>query len=171
MIIWLIGISGAGKTTIGRELVQRLRDQGRATQFLDGDELRAVWQDDLGHEIMDRRKNHTRISKLCALLDQDDGLDVVVAALSIFPDLRRWNRENFRQYFEVFLDVPVDVARQRDTRGVYSSARRGGAGNVVGVDIPFPATDADLRIAAPEILGQPTDIAQSIFDRVEAVRK
>lgn len=167
MIIWLIGISSAGKTTVGKALVQKLRGTARPTLFLDGDSLREVWQDDLGHEIADRRKNHTRISKLCALLDQEEQADIVVAALSIFPDLRLWNRENFKQYFEVFLDIPIEVAMQRDNRGIYRENAAGVAANVIGVDIPFPVPDADLKIGAPDILQPPEIISDIIMSAME----
>jgi adenylylsulfate kinase-like enzyme len=170
MIVWLIGISSAGKSTIGRELMEILRKSGRPTLFLDGDDLRGVWQDDLGHEIADRRKNHTRISRLCALLDQDRSIDIVVAALSIFPDLRQWNRSNFADYFEVFLDVPVEIARERDTKGVYARINETGVGNVVGMDIPFPAPDADMVVSAPQLLEPAAVVAATIAERIETAR-
>ncbi|MGH8613854.1 MAG: adenylyl-sulfate kinase, partial [Gammaproteobacteria bacterium] len=119
MIIWLIGVSGAGKTTVGRMLCERMRATGKHVLLLDGDRLRDVWNDDLGHEMSARRRNHTRISKLCALLDQDPSIDLVVPALSIFPDLRAWNRQHFSRYVEVFLDLPMEEAIRRDRKGIY----------------------------------------------------
>jgi len=167
MVIWLIGISAAGKTTVGEQLVTQFRRGGHGTVFLDGDSLREVWADDLGHSIDDRRKNHGRISRLCRMLEQD-GIVVVCAALSIFPDLRQWNRDNFRNYFEVFLDVPVDLAKERDTKGVYHQETDGRKRNIVGIDIPFPDPEtADMRIKAPEIRKPPADIARSIFDAIQ----
>jgi len=138
MIIWLIGISGSGKTTIGTALVDRMRWEGRHVIYLDGDKLREVWSDDLGHTLESRRKNHTRFSKLCALLGQDPGVDIVVSALSIFPDLQQWNRENIPGYFQVHLHVDVETAQQRDPKGIYARSKVGQAKDVVGVDFPFP---------------------------------
>lgn len=162
MIVWLIGISGAGKTTIGRALVDKLRADGRSVLFIDGDEIRTVWKDNLGHSVEARRRNHSRLSQLCKVLDQD-GVDIVVSALSIFPDLRAWNRRNFNRYFEVYLDLPVEEARRRDPKGIYAKRDRGETGDVVGVDIPFPFGDTvDLHIAMPDILGPPETIADAI---------
>lgn len=164
MIVWLIGISGAGKTTVAKILHGLLRDRGRPVALLDGDELRHVWGDDLGHELSDRRRNHQRISRLCALLSQEPGLDLIVPALSIFPDLRAWNRANLPNYFEVFLDVPLAVAESRDPKGIYARARRGEIRGVAGVDIPFPPPDAaDLVIRPPEVLAAPESVAWQIL--------
>lgn len=167
MIIWLIGISGAGKTTVGRILTARLRDQGRCAVLLDGDDLREVWADRLGHTMAERRRNHERISRLCKLLGQDRKLDLVVPALSIFPDLRAWNRANLPDYFEVFLDLPVDEAARRDPKGIYAAARRGEARDVAGLDLPFPPPEhADLAIGLPDILESPERITDRIMEKL-----
>jgi adenylylsulfate kinase-like enzyme len=137
MIVWLIGMSGAGKSTVGRQLAERLRTRSNSVIYLDGDELRDVWGDQLGHGIEGRRQNAHRISNLCQLLDRN-GVSVVAAVLSIFPDWQKWNRENLSSYFEVFLDVPLDVLEERDPKGIYARARNGDLDNVVGIDVPFP---------------------------------
>ncbi len=167
MILWLIGISGAGKTTVGRELVEIMRRRNRSVLFIDGDEIRTVWKDDLGHTIEARRRNHSRLSQLCKVLDQDS-VDIVVSALSIFPDLREWNRRNLKCYLEVFLDLPIEEARKRDPKGIYARRAFGETSDVVGVDIPFPVSDTtDLRISTPEILEPPVEIANRIMALIE----
>lgn len=141
MIIWLIGLSGAGKTTIGRELVDRLNMSGNKYIFLNGDILRDVWGDSLGHTIEGRRKNAHRISHLCRMLDHQQ-VNVVACVLSIFPEWQQWNRENFSSYFEIFVDAPMEQLIERDSKGLYKKALAGEVTNVVGVDIPFPKPPA-----------------------------
>lgn len=164
MVIWLIGMSGAGKTFIGRPLADRLRGRGRPVVFLDGDVLREVFGNDLGHTIEDRRKNAGRVSRLCRMI-ASQGIDVVCAILSIFPESQRWNREHIPGYFEVFVDVPVDELRARDAKGLYAAAARGEARDVVGVDIPFP------RPAQPDLTlynGEPVRPVDELVDDIVA---
>jgi cytidine diphosphoramidate kinase len=164
MVIWLIGLSGAGKTTIGRLLYQRVRPRHDNLVFLDGDLLREVWGDRLGHTIEARRVNAHRISHLCRLLDAQ-GIHVIAAVLSAFPEWQAWNRANFSQYFEIFLDVPMEELRRRDTKELYAKAERGEKTDVIGVDLPFPRPlHADLVIGGAGSLAAPSEIA----DRIDA---
>src|SRR5947209_16343482 len=92
-VFWITGLSGAGKTTVGRELWSRLRSAGRTAVFLDGDVLRDAISDDLGHSGDDRLRSARRNSRTCRLL-ADQGLDVVCSTISMFREVRQWNREN-----------------------------------------------------------------------------
>jgi adenylylsulfate kinase-like enzyme len=171
MIIWLIGLSDAGKTVIGRELADILRAEGEKVLFLDGDVLRDVWRDHLDHSLQGRRRNHERISHLCKALDQDPKVHVIVAALSIFPDLQKWNRENFGRYFEVFIDIPLEAAMARDSKGIYAKARQGLIGNIVGVDIEFPRPPLADMTLTPNILREtPRALAIRIRERLGALQ-
>jgi adenylylsulfate kinase len=162
MIVWLIGLSGAGKTTVGRALHDRLKPSRAGLVFLDGDILREVWGENVGHTIEGRRLNAHRISHLCRLLDQQ-GIDVIAAVLSMFPDWQAWNRDNFAQYFEVFLDVPMTTLRARDSKGLYAAAERGDLKNVVGVDLEFPRpANSDLVIDGDKVTRSPDEIAAMI---------
>ena len=91
-VFWVTGLSGAGKTTVGRELWRRLRAAGRQVFFLDGDALRAVIAEDLGHSADNRRRSAMRNARLCQLL-AGQGADVVCATISLFHEVQRWNRE------------------------------------------------------------------------------
>ena len=112
MIIWLIGLSGSGKTSVGKILYNKL-SKSKPYVFVDGDQVRQMWGDNLGYEIEDREKNAIRISKLCKFLDQQN-INVVAAVLSNFPKWQSWNRNNFTSYKEIFLDTPIELLKKRD---------------------------------------------------------
>lgn len=136
MILWLIGLAGSGKTTIGSQVHALLKQRNPATVFLDGDDFRSILGDDLGHSLADRRRNGQRMVQICAFLDKQ-GIDVVCCILSIFPEQRQFCRDSFRHYVEVFIDVSMDELIRRDQKGLYSAALAGNIDTVVGVDIPF----------------------------------
>jgi adenylylsulfate kinase len=168
MVIWIIGLSGSGKTTMANELVNRLRPKLGPLVHLDGDVLRDVWGDKPAHDLAGRALNAHRISHLCAMLDRQD-IHVVASVLSIFPDWQRWNRANCRRYFEVYLDVPMHVLEQRDSKGLYRAGREGRTTNVVGVDIPFPPpAGPDLILRAPEVLAPPAQLVNVLMQRLPA---
>ena len=137
MIIWLIGLSGAGKTTLGKELHHQLHAETRHLLYLDGDEFREIFRNDVDHTIEGRRKNAERISHFCKVLDQQN-IHVIASVLSIFPEWQEWNRKNFSKYFEIYLKVPINVLAERDPKDLYQKAQAGEMDNVVGIDIPFP---------------------------------
>ena len=149
MVIWLVGLSGAGKTTIGRQVFRQLRKRAPNTVFVDGDEIRRVFKHD-GHpdaySLEGRRVNADRMSELCAWLDRQ-GIHVVCCCLSIFEETRDWNRENFSDYFEVYVEVPFPKLVEREIKNLYKPALRGEIPNVVGVDIPWvPPARPDMTI-------------------------
>lgn len=146
MIIWFIGLSGAGKTTLSRALYDRLKPGTRHLVHLDGDDFRDMFRNDVDHTVEGRRKNAERISHTCRMLDAEN-IHVIASVLSLFPEWQAWNRETFGRYYEVFLDVPLSTLKERDTKGIYAAAERGDMPNVVGIDIPFPRpAQADLII-------------------------
>ena len=134
-ICWLRALSGAGKTTIGRLWYEKLKTEGENVVFLDGDELRQVFGDDLGYTEADRRKSAMRNARLCALLGKQ-GFTVVCCTISMFDSVRAWNRENIPGYFEVYIKVTEETLRRRDQKGLYSTARQDVAGLHVKVEEP-----------------------------------
>jgi adenylylsulfate kinase-like enzyme/phosphohistidine swiveling domain-containing protein len=163
-VFWITGLSGAGKTTLGRELCNRLRAAGRPATFLDGDALRSAIADDLGHSAGDRRRSAMRNGRLCQLL-AGQGSDVVCATISLFHEVQRWNRENIPGYREIYLRVPMDELLRRDTKGIYAGLQRGDTRDVVGLDVPAEAPEApDLILDNYGAL----DVATAV-DRILAV--
>ena len=134
-IYWLTGLSGSGKTTIGHLWYEKLRAGGETAVFLDGDELRQVFGDDLGFTEADRRKSAMRNARLCALLAQQ-GLTVVCCTISRFDAVRAWNRKNIPGYFEVYIKASMDTLRCRDQKGLYSRGEQDVAGVHFQVEEP-----------------------------------
>jgi len=137
MVVWIIGLSGTGKTTLANLLVQRIRDAGKKVVLLDGDLIRELFANDVDHTVEGRRRNAERLSRLSSYLAKQD-VHVVAAVLSIFPEWRRWNRENIPGYCEVYLRASIETLQRRDIKDLYKRALNGEIPNVVGVDIPFP---------------------------------
>lgn len=136
MIIWLIGMSGSGKTVIGRKVYEELKKEYRNTIFLDGDMLREIMGNDLGHSLEDRKKNADRFCRMCKYFDDHD-INAVCGILSLFHESQEWNRNNLKSYFEIYLDVSLKELMRRDSKGLYKKALNGEITNVVGVDIEF----------------------------------
>lgn len=165
MVVWLIGLAGAGKTTIGKSLYKKMKECSPETVFLDGDSFRDVMGDDLGHSIKDREKNGWRICKMCRLLDSQ-GINVVVCILSNYPEHREWNRRVFSRYVEVFIDTPMALLIERDQKGLYSGLRNGKTKGVVGLDIPFMKPEnPDLTITST----CQSDISQYVEDILSVI--
>lgn len=147
MVVWIVGLSGAGKTTLANEIVANIRSSKGHVVLIDGDIIREVFGNDLGHTMKDRRTNARRICQLCKLLD-DQGIDVVCAILSLFRESRSWNRENLKSYYEIFIDTPMEDLVERDSKGIYRKFQRGEIRDVAGMDIEFPRPDsAELIIS------------------------
>ncbi len=137
MVVWIIGLSGSGKTTLATEVVDRIRRLNGKVVLLDGDLIRTLFGNDVDHTIEGRRRNAERISVLSRFL-AEQGIHVVAAVLSIFPEWRRWNKENIPDYSEVYIKASMETLLKRDIKDLYAKAQRGELPNVVGVDIPFP---------------------------------
>lgn len=149
MIIWLVGQSAAGKTTIGRALHNRWKERDANTVFIDGDEIRKIFklnEDGDPYTVESRRKIAQTYHRMCAWLDSQN-INAVCCTISNFQDVLDANRSTFSNYFEIYLQVPFEVLQQRDKNDLYASALRGETKNVVGFDIPFvPPANPNLVI-------------------------
>lgn len=136
MVVWIIGLSGSGKTTIVDEVYNKVLMKNNNVVKIDGDIIREVFDNDLGHTIEHRRRNAFRISRLCRFLE-DQGIIVLCSILSAFEWDREWNRKNLKKYKEVYIKTPKDILVERDTKGLYKSYIKGDITDVVGFDIEF----------------------------------
>jgi len=133
-VYWITGLSGAGKTTIGKLLYEKVKKEQVNTIFLDGDLLRQVFGNDLGYSEEDRRKCAMRYSRLCDML-QKQGMNVICCTISMFDSVREWNRENIENYREVYVRVSMDTLKKRDQKGLYSAYVDGRENELAGIQV------------------------------------
>ena len=148
MVIWLTGLSGSGKTTIGRHLFKLWKAEAPNTVMVDGDDIRHFLRarGEIHYTLEARREIAERIANICAWLDGQDS-NVLCCTMSLFDELHKRNRQTLSDYFEVFISVPMDVIERRDIKNLYGPARRGEMRNVIGVDIPFtPPAAPDMVV-------------------------
>ena len=137
-VLWLTGLSGAGKSTIANRVEKRLLSLGRHTYLLDGDNVRHGLNKDLGFTAQDRVENIRRVAEVAKLM-VDAGLIVLVSFISPYRAERRMARELFGagEFLEVYVDTPLAEAERRDVKGLYQKARRGELKNFTGIDAPY----------------------------------
>jgi bifunctional enzyme CysN/CysC len=136
--LWLTGLSGSGKSTIANLLEQRFFATGKHTYLLDGDNIRHGLNRDLGFTEADRVENLRRVAEVARLL-VDAGLIVIVSFISPYRAERELARAHFEpgEFFEIFVDTPIEECERRDTKGLYAKARSGELTNFTGVDSPY----------------------------------
>lgn len=138
LVLWFTGLSGAGKSALSGELARRLHGAGRLCYVLDGDRLRHGLNGDLGFSAADRRENVRRMAHAAALM-YDAGLIALAACISPFQSERDFARALIPagRFVEVFVDTPLALCEQRDTKGLYRRARRGEISDFTGIDSPY----------------------------------
>jgi bifunctional enzyme CysN/CysC len=152
-VLWLTGLSGAGKSTVANVVERRLHEIGRHTYLLDGDNIRKGLNKDLGFSGADRVENIRRVAEVAKLM-VDAGLIVITSFISPFESERRMARELLEpdEFIEVFIDAPLAVAEARDPKQLYARARRGEITNFTGIDSPYEPPEApELRIDTTQV--------------------
>ena len=139
-VLWFTGLSGSGKSTIANIVEQKLHQQGIRTYILDGDNVRHGLNKDLGFTEADRIENIRRIVEMAHLM-VDAGIMVLTAFISPFRAERDMARSRFDndEFVEIFVDTPLEVAEQRDVKGLYKKARKGEIPNFTGISSPYEA--------------------------------
>jgi bifunctional enzyme CysN/CysC len=161
-LLWFTGLSGAGKSTIANLVEKKLHLAGRHTFLLDGDNVRLGLNRDLGFSDADRAENIRRVGETARLM-LDAGLIVLAAFISPFRAERRMVREMLGEgeFVEVFVDVPLAVAEERDPKGLYAKARDGLIPNFTGIGSPYEPPEApEIRIDADGM--SPEEAAEAV---------
>ena len=134
--LWLTGLPNAGKTTLARDVAEKLQAMGHRAQVLDGNELRDWLSPGLGFSKAEREQHVLRVAHLASLLN-DHGVWCVVAVIAPYRDLRQRAARIIGGMLEVFLDCPLEVLAARDTKDLYRRALSGELPNFTGVSDPY----------------------------------
>jgi adenylyl-sulfate kinase len=166
MVVWLTGLSSAGKSTIAQTVYEKLWAAGRKVELLDSDVVRQHLSKNLGFSKADRDENIARIGFVAELLARN-GVIAIVAAISPYAAARQAVRERVGKFLEVYVHAPLAVLEERDRKGIYRRCRSGEIHGVSGIDDPY---EPPVR---PEVECQ-TDhetIAQSAAKVVHAIER
>ena len=169
-VIWITGLSGAGKTTVATALNQHLKKYGLNPILLDGDNLRNLFNGKVDFDNSYCREERIILSRKYSLLCKNlssQGFTVIIATLSMYNEIYAWNRANLPNYFEIYLDVPLDELFRRDPKEIYKKFNSGSINNVAGLDLKVDRpTKSDLKVTFKK--GQTTDkIIDAIIKKLE----
>ena len=148
IVLWFTGLSGSGKSTIAIALERALFSRGFVAQVLDGDNIRDGINSNLGFSLEDRRENIRRIAEVGKLYVQS-GLVTICSFISPTREIRQMAREVIGEedFYEIFIDTPIEICEQRDVKGLYKKARAGEIKGFTGIDSPYEApAEPDLLI-------------------------
>ena len=173
-VIWITGLSGAGKTTVAAALDQCLRERGLIPILLDGDILRNLFKstDEIGktYNREARIKLALKYAHLCKTLSSQ-GFTVIIATISMYNESYAWNRTNLPNYFEIYLKVPLKELRRRDPKKIYQRYDAGDLSDVAGLDLavdeplePHVILDFETH---PSFYDSPINIAEYLMSKLE----
>ncbi len=135
--VWFTGLSASGKTTLSSLLEEELLERGLPVEILDGSEIRERLSGDLGFSRKDRETHLRRMSFVTRLLVRNGVVVLVAAAISPFQNIRDEVRAEINDYVEVYLDCPLEVCRERDSKGLYRQALAGEIQHLPGINCPY----------------------------------
>lgn len=164
-VLWMTGLSGAGKTTIALILEKELAERGCKFERLDGDVVRESLTRDLGFSKEDRDKNIERVSFVAKLLSRNN-VGVVCSFISPYAEVRNNVRKMTTNFIEVYIDAPLAVVMERDVKGMYQKAIAGEIKNFTGISDPFePPASPEIHIRTDQ--ESPAESAQRIISYLE----
>ena len=171
--VWFTGLSGSGKSSVAVEVERRLVASGRPAYVLDGDNLRHGLNSNLGFSPEDRKENVRRVAEVARLM-ADAGVVVLVSLVSPYREdraaARAIHNEAELPFYEVFVDVPLEVAESRDPKGLYAKARAGEIPDFTGVSAPYEAPlSPDLLLRSNE--ADVETLASVVIDKLETERQ
>lgn len=134
-VIWMTGLSGAGKTTIAHELIKKLERKSIRYVLLDGDEIRKIVKN-TGFDYESRKAHNINVAYIASLLEKQGNV-VVVSLISPYREVREECRNVCHKFIEVFVDTPLDVCEKRDVKGLYKKARAGEVKEFTGISSPY----------------------------------
>ena len=131
-VYWITGLAGSGKSSVADRFFKKLRAENISVVHLDGDTIRKIFSNK-GVSVGSRKKQAKRYSELCKLFS-DQGLTVVASFVALFHQIHKWNRLSIDRYFEIFIDVPLEILQERDKKKLYSGVKNKNLKSVVGVN-------------------------------------
>src|SRR5699024_8136413 len=141
-VIWMVGLSGSGKSTLARSFEQNLHKAGYMTQLLDGDNLRVGINNNLGFSQEDRIENIRRAAEVSKLF-ADWCMNTICSLIMPTKEIRNMAKNIIgkEQFYEVFVNCPLEICEQPDVKGLYAKARRGEIKDFTGISAPFEAPE------------------------------
>ena len=136
MVIWFSGISGSGKTTIGKKFFKFLKGKSNSTIYIDGDGFRKIFKNDLGYSLKERNINAYRLTRLIKDIS-DQKINIVVSANLTSPSYRQWCKKNIKDYHDIHIKAKKETLIKRDYKNLYKNIFKKKIKNIVGVDIPY----------------------------------
>lgn len=138
-VVWITGLSGSGKTTIAREVVEKLREKGLKVDHLDGETVRNIFPE-TGFTRSEVNEHIKRVGYLASRLE-NNGIFVVASFLSPFKESREFVRGLCNNFVEIHLSTPIEICEKRDTKNLYSMARKGIIKNLPGIDVNYEESE------------------------------
>jgi adenylylsulfate kinase len=153
-VVWFTGLSGAGKSTLAAALEKELYSRGFLCKLLDGDNMRTGINNNLGFTDEDRKENIRRIAEVCKLF-LNCGVITIAAFISPTNEIRKLARSIIGEedFIEIFVNPPLEVCEQRDTKGLYKKARKGEIKNFTGISAPFEAPENPDMVIDTSVVG------------------